>query len=159
MKKIQVIGYKTEDKPFQMPMANSFRQQLDTLPPGKYQITVEKYKKVATHAQFGYLYSVVYPLSLIALNNAGYEFTDTDQVDAFWKAMFASKPILVRETGEIKTLPLSKSEFFTIDEMAYTDAIRNYCSEFLNTNIPESDKNWKRKKQDEEKEKREIPIH
>lgn len=146
MKKIQVIGFKEEMKPFQMPMANTFRQQLDTLPPGKYQITVEKYKRVATHQQFGYLYSIVYPLSLIALNNAGYEFTDIDQVDAFWKEMFATKPLLNRETGEIMTLPLAKSEFMTIDEMAYTDSIRNYCSEYLNTNIPDPDKDWKRKK-------------
>ena len=146
MKKISVIGYKEQDKPFQMPQANSFRQQLDTLPNGKYQITVEKYKRVATHQQFAYLYSVVYPLSLVALNNAGYEFTEIDQVDAFWKEMFATKPLLNRETGEIMTLPLSKSEFMTIDEMAYTDAIRNYCSEYLGMSIPDPEKDWKRKK-------------
>lgn len=148
MKKISVIGYKEEDKPFQMPMANSFRRQLDTLPPGKYQITVEKYKRVATHAQFGYLYSVVLPLSLLALNNAGYEFTDVDEVDNWWKLMFANKKIVDRVTGEIVTLPQSKAEFMTIDEMIYTDSIRNYCSEYLNTNIPDPDRNWKRKKND-----------
>lgn len=146
MKKIQVIGYKEEDKPFQMPMANTFRQQLDTLPPGKYQITVTKYQKVATHQQFGYLYSIIYPLSMIALNNAGYEFTEIDQIDIFWKDMFAAKSLLNRETGEIMKLPMSKSEFLVTDEMAYIDAIKNYCSEYLNTTLPEADKDWKRKK-------------
>jgi hypothetical protein len=147
MKKILAIGYKQEDKPFQMPNANLFGRQLDELPPGKYQISVEKYKRTATKAQFGYLYSVVLPLSLIALNNAGYEFTDIDQVDAFWKGMFAVKSLLNRETGEIMNLPLSKSEFMTVDEMAYTDAIRNYCSEYLATNIPDADRNWRRNKE------------
>jgi hypothetical protein len=117
--------------------------QLDLLPPGKYQNTTEKYKRKASHEQFKYLYGLVYPLSLIALNDAGYEFTNIDQVDLFWKAMFANKEVLNRETGEILKLPLSKSEFMTIDEMTYCDAIRNYCSEYLMTSIPDPDPNWK----------------
>jgi hypothetical protein len=129
-----------------MPMANSFRQQLDTLPPGKYQITVTKYQKTATHLQFGYLHAVIYPLSLIALNNAGYEFTEIDQVDLFWKSMFCVKTILNRETGELMKLPASKSEFLTTDEDAYANSICIYCAEYLNTTIPPPDKNWKRKK-------------
>ena len=146
MKKIVTLGYKEEDKPFQMPQANSFRQQLDTLPNGKYQITVEKYKRVATHQQFGYLYAVVLPLSLIALNNAGYEFTGIDEVDNWWKLMFANKKVVDRVTGEIVTLPQSKAEFMTVDEMVYTDLIRNYCSEYLGMSIPDPEKDWKRKK-------------
>ena len=148
MKKIIVIGYKTEDKPFQIPQANSFRQQLDTLPPGKYQITVEKYRRVATHLQFGYLYAVVLPLSMIALNNAGYEFTEIDEVDNWWKLMFANKKIVDRVTGEIVTLPQSKSEFMTTDEMVYTDSIRNYVAEYLGMSIPDPEKDWRRKKND-----------
>jgi len=96
--------------------------------------------------QFGYLYGLVYPLSLLALNEAGYEFTNIDQVDIFWKSMFANKEILNRETGEIMTMPQSKSEFMTIDEMAYTDAIRTYCAEYLNASIPDPDSNYKQKR-------------
>ena len=141
--KIQTIGYKKEGKPYQMPNERIFQRELDNLPPGKYQHTVERYKRKATHSQFKYLYSVVYPLSLLALNNAGYEFTSIEQVDLFWKEMFASKPILNRETGEIMNIPMCKSEFMTVDEIVYTDAIRNYCSEYLNTNIPDPDPRWK----------------
>jgi hypothetical protein len=145
--KIQTIGYKEDGKPYQMPNERIFQRELDNLPPGKYQHTVEKYKRVATHRQFGYLYAVVLPLSLIALNNAGYEFVDVNEVDTWWKLMFANKKVVDRVTGEIVVLPQSKSEFMTTDEMVYTDLIRNYCSEYLNTNIPDPTKDWKRQKE------------
>jgi hypothetical protein len=146
MKKIQAIGYKREDEPFQMPMANTFRQQLDTLPPGKYQVTVEKYVKKATHSQFKYLYGLVYKLAMIAGNDAGYEFKTIDEVDIFFRGLFANKEVLNRETGEIMLLPLSKSEFLTIDELVYCDTIRNYVSEYWNTNIPDPDPRYKQNK-------------
>lgn len=150
MKKIQSIGIKEEGKPYRVIHANVFRADLDSLPVGKYTHTVEKYHKKASHEQFKYLYGVVYPLSLIALNNAGYEFTNIEQVDLFWKGIFANKEILNRESGEIMKIPLSKSEFKTIDEMTYCDAIRNYCSEYFNTWIPDPDPNYKQNKKQNE---------
>jgi hypothetical protein len=143
LKKITAIGFKEEGKPYRVVNAKLFRQDLDSLPKGKYQHIVDKYRRKASHPQFKYLYGLVYPLSMIALNDAGYEFTNIDQVDLFWKAMFANKDVINRETGEVYKIPLSKSEFMTIDEMTYCDAIRNYCSEYLMTNIPDSDPNWK----------------
>jgi hypothetical protein len=145
MKKIKAIGVKEQGKPYRMVNAKQFRVDLDSLPSGKYQHTVEKYHHKATPLQFGYLYGVVYPLSMIALNDAGYEFTNIDQVDQFWKGLFANKEIINRETGEVMRIPLSKSEFLTIDEMTYTDAIRNYCSEYLGVYIPDPDPNYKTK--------------
>jgi hypothetical protein len=146
MKSIKAIGIAEKGKPYRMLYAKAFREQLDNLPPGKYQHTVDKYKRKATPLQFGYLYGLVYPLSMIALNDAGYEFTNVDQVDVFWKLMFANKEVLNRETGEIMRIPLSKSEFLTIDHMVYTAKIREYCSEYLNTTIPDPDPNYKQNK-------------
>lgn len=143
MKKVTAIGIKEENKPFRVVNTKVFRSDLDSLPKGKYQVIAEKYKRKASHPQFKYLYGLTYPLSMIALNDAGYEFVNIDQVDNFWKSMFANKEVLNRETAEILKIPLSKSEFLTIDEMTYCDAIRNYCSEYLNTNIPDPDPNWK----------------
>jgi hypothetical protein len=143
MKKVTAIGIKEEFKPYRVINAKLFRQELDSLPKGKYTHTVEKYKRKASHEQFKYLYGLVYPLSMIALNDAGYEFVNIDEVDQFWKSMFANKEVLNRETGEILKIPLSKSQFMTIDEMTYCDAIRNYCSEYLMTSIPDPDPNWK----------------
>jgi hypothetical protein len=143
MKKIKAIGVKESGKPYRMMNAKQFRVDLDSLPPGKYLHTVDKYHRKASPLQFGYLYGLVYPLSMIALNDAGYEFTNIDQVDQFWKGLFANKEVINRETGQIMTIPLSKSEFMTIDEMTYTDAIRNYCSEYLGAHIPDPDPNYK----------------
>ena len=146
MKKITAYGIKEEGKPYRVINANVFRHDLDSLPKGRYKHTVEKAYNKASHLQFSYLYAVVYPLSLIALNEAGYEFVMIDQVDSFWKTLFANKEILNRETGEIMKIPLSKSEFKTIDEMAYCNSIRDYCSEYLNAFIPDPDINWRDKK-------------
>ena len=143
--KTQTSGIKEKGKPFHIINSVAFKRDLDLLPIGRYRITVEKYYNKASHEQFKYLYGLVYPLSLIALNDAGYEFTNVDQVDIFWKGIFANKEILNRETGEIMKIPLSKSEFKTIDEMTYCDAIRNYCSEYFNTWIPDPDPNYKQK--------------
>ena len=150
MKKITAIGIKEDGKPYRIVNVKVFRFDLDSLPKGRYITTVEKYHKKASHEQFKYLYGVVYPLSLIALNDAGYEFANIDQVDLFWKGIFANKELINRESGEIMKIPLSKSEFKTIDEMAYCDAIRNYCSEYFNTWIPDPDPNYKQNKKQNE---------
>jgi len=147
MKKIKAIGVKEENKPFRVISAKILRDELDNLPKGRFKITVEKYYKKASTEQFGWLYGSIYPLSLIALNDAGYEFTNVDQVDIFWKCMFANKEVLNRETGEIMKIPLSKSEFKTVDQMLYCNSIRDHCSEYLGAYIPEPDINWKKLKE------------
>ena len=116
---------------------------MNRLPKGNYSVTIEKWRNKASYSQFAWLYGCIYPLTLIALNDAGYEFTTIDEVDNFWKMLFANKELLIRETGQIITVPLSKSEFKTIDHMAYCSNIRNFCEEYLNTYIPEPDPNWK----------------
>jgi len=146
MKKITAIGIKEEEKPFRVTFQKEFRQSLDNLPKGKYKMTVEKYQRKATPDQFGWLFGSIYPLSLLALNDAGYEFTNVDQVDIFWKCMFANKEVLNRETGEIMKIPLSKSEFKTVDQMTFCNSIRDHCSEFLGVFIPEPDVDWKTNK-------------
>ena len=146
MKKLIYYTDKEEGKPYKMLNPSLMRSELDALPKGRYKMTIEKFHRKATHLQFGYLYGLVYPLSMIALNDAGYEFVNIDQVDLFWKSLFANKEVMNRESGEILKIPLSKSEFVTIDEMTYCDAIRNYCSEYLNAFIPDADPNYKTKK-------------
>jgi len=147
MKKITAIGNITEGK-LAINSRKVFADDLTKAPNEKVKITVEKYYRKASPLQFGYLYAVVYPLSWLALNDAGYEFTTLDQVDIFWKELFATKEILNRETGEIMKLPLSKSEFKTIDEMVYCDKIREYVAEYMNAVIPDPDPNYKQSKND-----------
>jgi hypothetical protein len=152
MKKVTAICFKEKGKPFRVQAADIYKKQLDELPPGKYKQTTEKYYAKASPSQFGWLYGLIYPQSMIALNDAGYEFTNVDQVDLFWKSMFANKEVLVRETGQIMTIPLSKSEFLTIDHMTYSESIRQYCNEYLSYTIEDPDPNWKQRKEEIQKQ-------
>src|SRR5664279_2019509 len=94
MNKHQATGLKEKDKPFRIINSASFKLELDLLPAGRYRVLVEKLKRKASPEQFRYLYGLVYPLSMIALNDAGYEFVNVDEVDIFWKEIFANKEVL-----------------------------------------------------------------
>jgi hypothetical protein len=136
---------KKEGKSFAEFHKREFNKAIASLPKGIYEIIVKPWRRKATPLQFGYLYGLVYSKALPALIDAGYEFTEIDQVDMFFKSLFANKKIINRETGEIMQLPQSKSEFDTIDENLYCNQIRDYCAEYLNTFIPDPNPNWKQK--------------
>ena len=133
--KLEAVCIKDERK-FRVMYDKEFREQLDSLRPGKYKMTVERYRKNKSNSQLGYLYACVYPLSLKLLNDAGWEVTN-DDIDIFWKKRFAEKEIVNRNTGEIELIPDLKRNFTTTDMMAYIEAIRNFCSEYLDGYVPE----------------------
>lgn len=143
MKRLEFNCSKVKDKPFHIENGMELKVKLQLLPPGKYLLIVQKEYKKASTKQFGWLYNSVYPLSLIALNDAGYEFTTIEEVDMFWKSLYASKEVLIRETGEIRIIPATKAEFLTMDHCAYTANIRYHCSMYLNCDIPDPKINWK----------------
>lgn len=145
MKKITAFATKEDGKPLEIHNKPSFLNSLSVLLKGKYKITVEKYYTKSTPSQFGWLYACVYPHSLIALNAEGYEFTTIDEVDEFWKTLYANKPNLNRETGQIVDVPMSKAQFLTVDQMTYCESIRHYCLEYLGYSIPDPDKDYKKK--------------
>ena len=93
MKKLEYIGIKEPDKPFRVQNKKTMQSDLLTIEKGKYRITIVKYRRKASHSQFEWLYGSIYPLMLIALNDAGYEFTNVDQVDIFCKTMWANNSI------------------------------------------------------------------
>lgn len=146
MKKLTYKARKeTDGGIFHIPNRKVMEDDLRRLPKGNYTLTIEKYRKKASTLQFGWLYGSIYKQALYALNDAGYEFTTVDQVDMFFKSLFASKELLIRETGEIRHIPVSKSEFVTIDHIAFVSNIRDYCQEYLNTYITDPDPNWREK--------------
>jgi hypothetical protein len=136
VKKVTAIGIKESGKPYRIVNTKLFREELDSLPVGRYRITVDKLRKEKSHPQLGYLFACVYPLSMQLLNDAGWEITSIEQCDAFWKDLYAKKEVINRHTGEIRMIPALKRDFLTIDMMNYTESIRQYCSEFLEGYIP-----------------------
>ena len=141
MNKIQYIGIKENGKSFRVVSSENFKKELNALPKGRYRLTVERYRKNKSNAQLGYLFAVIYPFVLTHLNDAGWEFTSLDEVDAECKRMFASKDILNRHTGEIMSIPGFKREMTTTEFAAYVDAIRQWDAEYLGGTIPEPETN------------------
>lgn len=142
------LKYKAEktDEGFKVFGAIAMKKDCDNLPNGRYTLVVEKQHNKASQLQFGYLYGVVYPIALKAYLELGNEdITTVEQLDYFFKSKFANIEVIDRETGDITKLPQSKAQFKTIDEMVYQDKIINWCNEWLGTQIPEPDQNWRSK--------------
>jgi hypothetical protein len=147
MKKLTYKARKeTDTAPLKIQGRVVMEHDITTLKKGNYRITIEAWRNKASHSQFKWLFGGIYPQTLILLNDIGYEFTNVDQVDIFWKELYANKELLIRETGEIRLVPLSKSEFLTIDHMAFVSNIRNHCINYLGSDIEDPDPDWKQRK-------------
>ena len=145
-KKLTFKAEKT-DEGFKVFGAVAMKRDCDNLSNGRYKVIVEKEHNKASQLQFGYLYGVVYPIALKEYVNLGNEdITTIEQLDYFFKQKFANVEVIDRETGEITKLPQSKAQFKTVDEMVYQDKIIAWCNEWLGTDIPPPDKNYKAKK-------------
>lgn len=134
--KIEAIAIRFKDKPFRVMYDKEFRRQLDSLKPGKYRLLIESYKRNKSLPQLGYLFGCVYPMSQRLLIDSGWELPSIEEVDMFWKKRFANRELVNRNTGEIENIPDLKRNFTTTDMMAYIEAIRSYCSEYLGGYIP-----------------------
>jgi hypothetical protein len=148
MRTLKYIADKKKDGPFKIVNADQMKRELNELPSGRYDITIKKRHKKASALQFSYLYSVVYPMFLVAAWDSGYtaeDFANVDELDVWCKTQWANKPITNRHTGEVVRVPVKKSKFTTTDEMAYCDILRDYASEYLGVFIPDPDPNWREK--------------
>ena len=137
MNKAKTIGVKEKDKPFRFLQSKVFKADLDNLEPGRYELRAEKYRRNKSNAQLGYLFSAIYPFVLKGLNDAGWEFTNLEEIDAYCKSMFADREVINRTTGEIMNVPGLKRDMTTVEMMVYVNSIRDWASEFLNIYIPE----------------------
>ena len=137
MKKVTASGVKELNKPYRVINAKLFRDELDSLPVGRYTHTVEKYRKNKSNAQLGYYYACVIPLSWKLLLDAGWKFTSAEQVDAFWKKLYANTELINETTGEVMEIPALKRDMSTVELSTFTDEIKKHCAEYLNGYIPE----------------------
>lgn len=141
MSKITALGIKDDNLPFRIVNRALLDQELTGLPKGRYRLIVDRMRKNKSNPQLGYLFAVIYPLVLQHLNDAGWEFTSVEQVDIKLKVMFAGQDIINRNTGEIETIPALKRDMTTTEFSTYVNAIRDWCSEYLNAYIPEPGEN------------------
>ena len=143
MIRLDYIGIKENGKGFRIVNKALLEKELIELPKGKYRLLIEKLRRKKSNSQLGYLFKCVYPLSMKFLNDAGWEFTNNDQVDAFWKDLYAKKEVINRHTGEIRMIPALKRDFDTMDMVTYIESIRQHCSEYLKGYIPSPEENMK----------------
>ena len=116
-----------------------FVQALD----GIYLVEVKKVRKPRSNDQNAWLWGCIYPLLLDAMIDAGWEFTNTEQLHEFFKAQMTADEVVNRETGEIVKFPSSTSRMSTVEFSAYCEKLREYAREYLNVEIPDPDKYWR----------------
>ena len=101
MKK-QTFRAKIKDGKLTLKNKFAFNNAVKDCQDGEYDLVLGKHYNKASSLQFGYLYGVVYPLSILALIQSGEEeFKTVEQVDIYWKMKFANKEFIDRHTGEI----------------------------------------------------------
>ena len=116
-----------------------FKQAMD----GIYLVEVKKVRKPRSNDQNGWLWGCIYPLLLDAMIDAGWEFTNVEQLHEFFKAQMTADEVVNRETGEIVKFPSSTSSMSTVEFSAYCENLREYAREYLNVEIPDPDKYWR----------------
>ena len=110
---------------------------------GVYLVEVKKVHKPRTNDQNGWLWGCIYPLMLDALNDAGWDFVNVEQVHEFFKSIMTKESVVNKETGEIVEFPTSTATMNTVAFSAYCEKLRDYASEYLNVEIPDPDKYWR----------------
>lgn len=110
---------------------------------GKYQFTIKKVRKPRTLDQNAWLWGCIYPMMLDGLIDAGWEFTDIEQVHEFFKSQFTVDKVINKYTGEIIEFPSSTSKMDTVVFTTYCEKLREYSNEYLNIDIPDPNKEWR----------------
>jgi hypothetical protein len=110
---------------------------------GIYMIVVSKVRKPRTNDQNGWLWGCIYPMLLDGLLDAGWEFTDTEQVHEYFKSRLTGVEVVNKHTGEIVRFPESTARMDTVTFSTYCEKLREYGSEYLGIDIPDPDRYWK----------------
>lgn len=115
-----------------------FVQALD----GIYLVEVKKVRKPRSNDQNGWLWGCIYPMLLDGMIDAGWEFTSIEQIHEFFKAQMTADEVVNKETGEIVKFPSSTAKMDTVTFSSYCEKLREYAREYLNIEIPDPDKYW-----------------
>lgn len=134
---LELTQYNRSDEQNFVPL----RHFLETSPVGEYVCTVQRKQRRRTTPQNKYLWGVVYPMLLTGLQQAGWEFTNCEQVHHFFKQQVAGEHIINYKTGEVVTLPNSTAAMTTQEFETYVDRLRRYAEQYLNIEIPEPNHN------------------
>lgn len=118
-------------------------QYIETHKDGFYLIEVKLVRSHRSNLQNSWLWGCIYPMLLQGLNDAGWEFTDVEQVHEYFKTMLTNVKVINHNTGEIVEFSGSTTDMSTVEFSTYCDKLREYAAEYLNIDIPDPDINWR----------------
>jgi hypothetical protein len=91
-------------------------------------IEIKRSSKV-TQSQYGYLYAVVYPVIASWLTETQGQIFDVYDVDDMMKIKFHNLKSIDIDTGEVHTIPNSKTKMNKGLMMQFIDNIINWCND------------------------------
>lgn len=106
-------------------------------PDGYYSVEIKKTRKKRSNDQNAWLWGCIYPMLLQGLNEAGWEFTDEEQVHEFFKRQMTADKVINKHTGEIIEFPKSTASMDTVAFSSYCEKLREYAREYLEIEIPD----------------------
>lgn len=111
-------------------MVHELREELEGKP---VTITIEKKRKKRSNQQNAYIWGVLYPAALEALNEAGNYGLNINDIHEFFKKRYLDngKEIVLPETGEVLKMEPSTTYCTVGEMMEYIMEIQKFLSEFF----------------------------
>jgi hypothetical protein len=99
-------------------------------------ITIEKRKNKRSNQQNAFYFGIVIGIMQLAFKETWGEFYSANEVHEALKAKYCFKEQINENTGEIIQIPISTTNFNTIEWEEYIDKIRAFAMEWFNVIIP-----------------------
>lgn len=99
-------------------------------------ITFEKRKKKRSNQQNAFYFGIVIGIMQLAFKETWGEFYSANEVHEALKSKYCFREQINENTGEIISIPMSTTNFTTIEWEEYIDKIRKFAMEWFNVSIP-----------------------
>ena len=104
---------------------------------GNFYVSITKKQNRRTQQQNKYLFGVVYVCVANGIRESWGESMTTDEAHVYCKDRFLSRPVIDRNTGEIKGKTFPTSKTLSISEFSeYIEKISRFAAESLSVVIP-----------------------
>lgn len=99
-------------------------------------LTIEEQKNKRSNQQNAFYFGIVIGIMQLAFKETWGEFYSATEVHEALKSKYCFKEQINENTGEIISIPMSTTNFTTIEWEEYIDKIRAFAMEWFNVLIP-----------------------
>lgn len=104
---------------------------------GIHWVEIKRYAKGRTLSSNRYYWGCVLPAAARGFYDAWGERLDVDAVHDFFKRRYLTRPVIDKETGELKGHVSGSTTDLTTEQFsAYIDMIIRFCAEYLEVEVP-----------------------